>query len=405
MSLAPISREKDSHQLDVVASLVNFGSEPIQVSAELRVDGNRSDLRGVALPPHGSAEVTFPFTGSPPARISLHLSPHDNFPIDDVAYAVIEPPRPARILSIGPSNPPLEAALNTPSLKSQAIVESWPVTDVDRPISPKEDDDRYNLVIFDRCLPKVMPAAHTFFIGETPGEMQKSVHEAKGPVILAWDSTHPLMQFLHLDDVNLFETKVIESNDRWKSLIETDKGVLLASMARGPYTDLVLTVPIVDSKGIWHTDWPLKPSFPLFLMNVIRVFGGVHWQQGGSVRTGDPIVLQPRKKVEKVEVQSPGGERQTLRPDNDGDVEFLDTGMAGFYHWKAGEESHDVAVDLFDERESTIDPVEMIQFGSNQSADVSRNYQSRQELWKWLAVAGLGCLVLEWYIYNRRVYV
>ena len=405
MSLAPVPRPKDLEQLDIVARIRNFGSEPTKVSAELRIDGNRVDLRGVDLPGNGSSVATFPYAGPPAARLSLHLSPADDFPVDDVAYSVIAPPEPARILHIGPANAPLTAALNTPSIQSIAKIESLPITDVDRDLTPKSDGDRYDLVIFDRCLPKVMPPANTWMIGTVPGEMTTAIKEVKGPVILTWDSLHPLLQFLNLDDVSLFETKLVEPSDRWKSLIETDKGLVLATIERGPYTDLVQTVPFVDDKGNWQTDWPLKPSFPLFVMNVIRHLGGIDWQQGVAIRTGDPILFQPRKRVDKVEVLLPDGRSQSLRPSDDGSIEFLETGKAGFYQFKAGDESRVVAVDLFDDKESTIAPVDKVRFGTDQSTDVSRDYQSRQELWKWLALAGLGFLVLEWYIYNRRVYV
>jgi hypothetical protein len=29
----------------------------------------------------------------------------------------------------------------------------------------------------------------------------------------------------------------------------------------------------------------------------------------------------------------------------------------------------------------------------------------RKELWTWLLMAALAVLVIEWYIYNRRVYI
>ena len=35
----------------------------------------------------------------------------------------------------------------------------------------------------------------------------------------------------------------------------------------------------------------------------------------------------------------------------------------------------------------------------------SRWSPTRHELWKWLLALGLGVLLFEWYIYNRRVYL
>lgn len=405
MSFSAVPRASDTEKRDLVARIQSFKGEPTKVSAELRVGGERIDLRGVDLPPNSSAMVTFPYTGSSNALVSLHLAPADDFAVDDVAYVVVTPPVPVRILYVGPENPPLEAALATPSVAQIAEVERRPLSEVDRPIASGSDEDRFDLVIFDRCRPKVMPSANTFLIGAISSEMETKELEAKGPVILAWESSNPLLQFLNLDDVNLFEARLISPSDRWKSLIETDKGLLLVSMSRRAFTDLVLATPLVDDKGSWQTDWPLKPSFPLFIMNVIRTLGGTKWHSAEIHRTGQPIIFQPRRRAESATMELPDGSIETLRPGDDGTIEFLDTNQTGFYRWRAGDESQTVPVNLFDDRESMIAAVENVRLGAAESKDVSREYKSRLELWKWLALAGLLLLVLEWYIYNRRVYV
>ncbi|MBX9656122.1 BatA and WFA domain-containing protein [bacterium] len=405
MSLSAVPRASDPEKRDIVARIQSFKDEPTKVSAELRVDGERIDLRGVDLSPNSSSMVTFPYTGSNNARVSLQLAPADDFAVDDVAYAVVSPPVPVRILYVGPENPPLEAALATPSVAHIAEIERRPLSEVDRPIAGGSDDDRFDLVIFDRCRPKVMPSANTFFIGTIPVEMEAKKLDAKGPVILAWESSNPLLQFLNLDDVNLFEASLISPSDSWKSLIETDKGLVLASMSRGAFIDLVLTIPLVDDKGAWQTDWPLKPSFPLFIMNVIRTLGGTKWHSADIHRTGNPIIFQPRRRAESTTMELPDGSIEKLRPGDDGTVEFLDTNRTGFYRWRVGDESQTVPVNLFDDNESRIAAAEDVRLGTSESKDVSRDYKSRLELWKWLALAGLGLLVLEWYIYNRRVYV
>lgn len=405
MSLSATPRANDPEKRDIVARIQSFKGEPVRVSAELRVDGERVDLRAVDLSPNSSAVVTFPYTGSNNARASLHLTPADDFAVDDVAYAVVSPPVPVRILYVGPENPPLEAALATPSVAHIAEIERRPLSEVDRPIASGSDDDRFDLVIFDRCRPKVMPSANTFFIGSLPVEMETKRSEAKGPVILAWESSSPILQFLNLDDVNLFEASVLSPGENWKSLIETDKGLILASRNRRAFIDLVLTVPLVDDKGSWKTDWPLKPSFPLFIMNVIRTLGGTKWHSADIHRTGQPIIFQPRRRTEKGTMELPNGNIETLRPGDDGTIEFLDTNSTGFYRWQAGDDSQTVPVNLFDDKESMIAAAENVRLGTTESKDVSRDYKSRLELWKWLALAGLLLLVLEWYVYNRRVYV
>lgn len=65
------------------------------------------------------------------------------------------------------------------------------------------------------------------------------------------------------------------------------------------------------------------------------------------------------------------------------------------------------AVNLFDAGESNIRPAPDIQIGRGTPVEAQTSGQeiTRQELWKWLLLAGLGVLLVEWYIYNRRVYL
>ncbi len=66
-------------------------------------------------------------------------------------------------------------------------------------------------------------------------------------------------------------------------------------------------------------------------------------------------------------------------------------------------------MNLFDPLESDIEPVagEAVRIGNVQVAVSSKpqGQVARIEVWKLLALLGLGVLLLEWYIYNRRVYV
>jgi len=75
------------------------------------------------------------------------------------------------------------------------------------------------------------------------------------------------------------------------------------------------------------------------------------------------------------------------------------------------------AVNMFDREESDIrlrvsqepeDGVKVVESLSIGYVDVSAESPSssvRRELWKLLLLGALVVLVLEWYIYNRRVYV
>ena len=62
------------------------------------------------------------------------------------------------------------------------------------------------------------------------------------------------------------------------------------------------------------------------------------------------------------------------------------------------------AVNLLDAEESNIEPRPAVQIGAESVQSSATRHQPR-ELWKWAILAALGLLLLEWYVYNRRVFV
>jgi hypothetical protein len=388
--------------VEVFARLRNFSNQPVPVTIELFVDGKRADLRRMELSAGVDKGISFSAVGGEVEQMNLVLSPGDAFDLDDTAWLVVAPPKPVRVLRIGPANPLLDAVLSTPAFAKFASVESLPESEKDRDLSASTEEGRYDLVIFDRCRPAVMPSCNTWMIGAMPRDVEGAV-EVRGATILNWDSVHPVLRFLQIDDVSIVQAIGVPAGTGRVSLIETDQGLVMWMEPRGVYNDLVLSVPLVDADGQWQTDWPLKPSFPLLVMNILRFQGEMDTDRGRNLRVGNPIVV--RQSTGSPTVTTPAGEKFAASTTRPGVWEFLDTDQTGFYEISGSGEKERAAVNLFDEAESRIAPKESISIGSEKAADVGSNFRTERELWRWLALAGLGLLVAEWYIYNKRVYI
>ena len=46
-----------------------------------------------------------------------------------------------------------------------------------------------------------------------------------------------------------------------------------------------------------------------------------------------------------------------------------------------------------------------IKIGYNPVAGTQQTQEKQQDWWKWFTCAALGVLLVEWYIYNKRVYI
>ena len=77
---------------------------------------------------------------------------------------------------------------------------------------------------------------------------------------------------------------------------------MLFTLPRGSYTDLVMAFALVDDKGSLNTNWPLQPSFPLFILNVVNTLGNVEDAvRTQAVQPGEPMLLRPEAGVQTLD--------------------------------------------------------------------------------------------------------
>src|SRR5262249_28157099 len=131
---------------------------------------------------------------------------------------------------------------------------------------------------------------------------------------------------------------------RVPKLMETAMGgSVLFALPRRSFTDVVQTFPLVNAKGEWTTNWPLKLSFPLFLRNLLYQLGGVSdaaaegTLQPGQIKSIRPDVAVKEgdpssKAVEEVKVwPATRGAWETLKPGPNKEFLYKNTEDIGAY--------------------------------------------------------------------------
>ncbi|HEY1861237.1 MAG TPA: hypothetical protein VGG61_12820, partial [Gemmataceae bacterium] len=174
---------------------------------------------------------------------------------------------------------------------------------------------------------------------------------------------------------------------------------------RQTFSDVVLTFAIIDDNDNWISNWPQQISFPLFLRNLLYVRGNVSDAAGEpTLQPGMTRILRPDAAVSKLEVIDPAGHTQTLHRAGRGEFVYGKTDLLGVYtaEWDGGKRLF--AVNLLDTEESNIEPRADITVGAVKVASGEVQSQPR-DLWKWMALAALALVLLEWYIYNRRIFI
>jgi hypothetical protein len=357
----------------------------------------------------------------------------DKFPLDDEAWLVVGVVRKARILVVRSENKPLEAFFDHPATQKVASVtylDPAALKDRQKYLQPAREG-AWDLVVFDRCAPAGeddMPAANTWFIDEVPPPWKKAdivkdkANVLSAPPVKGWAEKSPLLRYLTglheigIDTAFRFDLTDERVPPRTPRLLETDRNVaLLFTLPRQSYTDLVQTFAIMSDDGKFNTIWPLLPSFPIFLRNVTYVLGNVSDAAGEErLQPGEVKTLRPDTTVKAIEVAGPktreglpepGGKGETVERKGRPDFSYGNTERVGIYEvrWD-GKPQRSFAVNLLDADESNIEPRGEIHIGED-SIKAGQSRGTPRDTWKWIALGALGLILLEWYIYNRRVYI
>ena len=229
------------------------------------------------------------------------------------------------------------------------------------------------------------------------------------------------MQYIRdLSVVRVAKATVVEPPPGSTVLIEGDSGPLAFIAPRGGFSDAVISFALVDGSS-FNTDWITKYSFPLFLINAVQTLGNAVESAGEEVHgPGQTVVLRVETSPESVTVAGPRSKPAPLARTPQGTFLFNDATATGLYHvtWQP-EGSRSFAVNQFDRRESDLAPRGLvpegtppdqaeaykIKIGYNPVEGSARSIRAPKDWWKLLAALALVVVVVEWYIYNRRVYI
>jgi hypothetical protein len=392
------------------------------------IEDKPGDARAVfALPEINTSDNTV---------LKVYLKDHkDDFNKDDMAWAVIGRVRKSKVMIVSPGNPALKAFFDTEAAQKVSKTTYLTPGDLSKDVYLNSArSGEFDLVIFDRCIPakeEEMPASNTFCIDRPPPPWERGNKLLKHPVLIVSKREHPLLRDLtELYKVGVFEYFRFDVKDNLSKearpaflggekegpkralpavtrLLEAPGDLpLLFTLPRGNYTDLVMAFPLELDDGDLNTDWPIKTSFPLFLRNVLFVLGNVgEADTEATVQPGEPIILRPEADIKSLTITPPKGSPQKLQRSGRPEFIFTNTEQLGVYTVERDDGgARSFAVNLLDPNESNIEPRSEREIGTDK---IVAGEERRQPigLWKWIAVGALILLLVEWYIYNRRIYV
>lgn len=440
--------ESDAGKLQAFVQAANYSDKATDAVIELRRGKRLVDARKLTIPAGEITGATFPIgeaavnaeggegEGVLEARLSIEALAisKDQLKVDDIAYAAINNSQASRVLLVTSGNIAVEQALVTGRAGRLGDVTVEPPSFLEsNSYETRTNAGTYDLIIYDRCAPKAAPRSNTVYIGVLPpGEAWRASPSLQPltpnpslsvPQIIDWNRSHPLLANVELGNFDIVESLLLTPPAGATALVEASEGPIIAVAPRDTYEDVVLGFPIlveIDGALQRNTDWINRLSFPTFWLNTLEYFAARQTVGDRSLHPGEAIELRPLSPAtESIIVTSPSGKAETLRRRGEQPFVYRLTDELGVYRvTEGGRETRRFAVNLFDPAESDVRVrtgetpeeaeqalVASIKIGDLDIAASAGATPARHELWRALLIAALCLLVVEWWIYHRRVYL
>jgi Ca-activated chloride channel homolog len=377
----------DPAQRAVYAKVANFSTNDQKVDVELLFAGQPVTMRPLDLGPTNSQPLVFTVPQTKDGIFTVRLSIKDDLAADNQASIVSLLPLPVKTLLVTRGNRFLEKALRASP-------------HVQLTVAPMLNDAApgFELVVLDDLIPAVWPTVNTLAIHVTKPGWFTNISRVEGPAIVDWKSTHPVLRFVNFGNVQIAEALGVNAPSWGVTLLE------------GQQTPLIIAGEMDQHHLLWigfdplQSTWPLRISFPIFIANAVEWLDPA--SAGNSrltVQSGEPLRLGLMQAVTTAKVTRPDGSTRDLsfeKPTRE--ILFGDTGLQGSYRLQAGTNDVVFCVNLLDGVESDIRPRDELPMGKFGSVAATRLKRANVETWRWIALAGLAVLLLEWWWYHKR---
>jgi len=342
---------------------------------------------------------------------------------DDIGYLSLPPSRRLSVAAITDGNLWLRLSLEGMRLARPAHFVS---TSEGQAFLDSQESAEYDVVILDRWIPNIADDKGASVQGLPPGRFLvfgvappppfglEDLGPGKPGVALSWKRDHPVMRGVQMEDLTFTDSRALTISRASPaiSLAEGPSGPLIAESSDLTRRAIIVTFnPLVSN-------WPLKTSSLVFLAKSLDYLGrDAVDTQSLTAQPGATLTQRLPRGVGSVTLTPPDRSRPIpLTQQPSGEVVYGPLRDVGIYtlSWNGpaggldtpinGQVRRAVSVNLADPAESDVTPRTVLQTASRVVAAQQQGAGGGiQRLWPYLLLAALGVLLVEWYVYNRKV--
>lgn len=379
-------------------------------------DAPEESSGGIVRPGSGGTLIELDMAGAGLIEIRLVGAgmEGDALEVDNRAFLVVPAAQRTRVVLVSEGNPFLSRWLATLPFESFSVMAPEEFLGADRA--------SYDIAILDRVDPfggEPAPGRYLFLGTGVRGALGEI---ARGVRFADWSRQHPVTGSLVLDGIEIVESPrvEIEAGSAMTALARTEAGVAIYETIDAEVRAIGVVFDPLQST------WPFDVSFPVFVAGAIQHLasdgaGGEAARQirpGGVLSDRLPAGARDVQVVPPDEFGAPTRAGHTVEPAPDGRIVFGPLDRVGVYkvRWLGSAGAGDVedgsrvarffSANLLDSEESDISPAAELRLASDVVRARGRDRQEvTRRLWPWLVLAALAIVMLEWWVYNRKVHV
>ena len=397
-------------QIDVFASLVNYGTELVTRDVQLGINGDVRAVRSVTIPARqaategeasspGKTAVNFSLSHDGEGILEVRQLGEDALACDDAAWGILRTPERLSVLLVTNGNPVLESALRACPIQKLDPCTPAGFDALDPAVLSVENP--YDVIVLDNHVPAHLPRCRYLAFGAVPAGIDvNSPGELENQVIVDWRVRHPVLQYVNLTNLFAVRSRALELPRDADVLAEFNESPALALLRRDGSSFLLVSFDVLES------NWPFEPGFVLFCYNALNFLAA---QVGGDeerdLAVADPITIDAMSPEATVTVTRPDASEVDVQPDPGGTMRFPGTYHVGVYAVDVPDQAtRFYAVNMLDEEESDIDPRPEIAFSSvTIEAEEQGVARANVPLWPMLVLIALVLACVEWVAYNLKV--
>jgi uncharacterized membrane protein len=368
-------------------SLVNHSQEPASFDFTLLVDGRPLATKPLTLEPSVRRSIVLPFTHQAAGIITARIDVADDLDTDNVAYAVLPPPKKIAVTLVSPGNLFLEKVLKTdPNV----------ALEVKTPDQYQGGMGEADVIVLDTTASTKVGAGRFIFVNTVPPDVPLQVlGRMEQPAIMDWDRAHPIMRHVEFAKVAIEDALRVRPLAAGRALVEAMSGPLIYALEEPDRKAVFIGF------DLFKTDFPLRVAFPLILSNTLRWLHPAALDQSSlQLAAGQPILLPVAHGITTATVTTPSG-RVVKAPVTRGVVSFTDTEEVGVYTLTTARGDMRLAVNLADAEESNLAP-RPLPAPAGPVAAAAAPVPVQRELWPLFVIVAAVLLAVEGLLYWRR---